>query len=882
MKNKKTIIYAMSFLIPFLIVMFYFIFRGIYPFGNKTNLVADAWSQYIIFFDYANKIFKQGNLDGLLYNFSKSLGGEMTSVWAYYLMSPLNILLIFFNHKNMTIAFWLITCLKYGLSGLSMSFLLNHTKRTHNNYLNIAFSVAYALNGWILANQINIMWLDAMIFLPLIIYGINNIFEGKPFYTYSIFIGLMLIINYYMSYMIIIFTILYVFILLNTYKDEFHVKMDHFIQYIYGNILGIGLSSVLILPTFFAVTQSKGAYSKVINSSKTLMKPSYNPLLQLTKFMTGSFNMTQFPMSAANVFVGSFVLIMFLLYFINNRIALRERVSVLLVSIFMVCSFWFKPLILMWHGLQFPIWYMDRFSFLFVFLMIYVAYRNYNLDSFLTIKQLLYLLIIFVPTYVCLYVKYSHLIYLNSNQITITLIFTILSVLALLLNKDNRNFTVFLLIVIEMIINASITLNGISFMKQNIYTDYLKTTQPVISNIKSKNKNKFYRIEKTFMSTKNDAMLLGYNGGTHFDSAFESQIPSFMRKVGFPADTGSTTYSNGTAVMDSLLSMQYFLDKNRLEEVPENKRINSIDMPYTDKPDLKKQYNKIASNKYIDTYKNKYALPIAYMGSDKVLDFNMYSNYPLKLQQNMFNSLVGNHNNNKIFESQKFANIELNNLFPVYINNKKLYEQKDTRIPSSVTYTVEAKTNDSYYLTLPGHMSDYADVTINGLTLNQYAIYSNTVAVNLGANNKGQTYKIVFQLKNNRTMPYSQIQLYRLNQRNYVKGIKVLSENTFKEDVVKQEYIKGKINVTNSNRHLLMTSIPYSRGWNVYVDHKPAQQKKVFNTFIGINLKNGKHTVEFKYSQPYLKEGAIITSISIVMLIVLIFSYKKEGNVDNE
>ena len=63
------------------------------PFGTKTILTSDLENQYVQFFSYLREIYK-GN-HSIFYTFSKTFGGEMLSLYAYYLMSPLNIILLF-------------------------------------------------------------------------------------------------------------------------------------------------------------------------------------------------------------------------------------------------------------------------------------------------------------------------------------------------------------------------------------------------------------------------------------------------------------------------------------------------------------------------------------------------------------------------------------------------------------------------------------------------------------------------------------------------------------------------------------------------------------------------------------------------------------------
>lgn len=57
-----------------------------------------------------------------------------------------------------------------------------------------------------IANQLNLMWLDAVIILPLIIWGLLKLVSVGQIRTYVIWLTALLIINYYMAYMVCLFT----------------------------------------------------------------------------------------------------------------------------------------------------------------------------------------------------------------------------------------------------------------------------------------------------------------------------------------------------------------------------------------------------------------------------------------------------------------------------------------------------------------------------------------------------------------------------------------------------------------------------------------------------------------------------------------------------
>ncbi len=77
--------------------------------------------------------------------------------------------------------------------------------------------------------------------------------------------------------------------------------------------------------------------------------------------------------------------------------------------------------------------------------------------------------------------------------------------------------------------------------------------------------------------------------------------------------------------------------------------------------------------------------------------------------------------------------------------------------------------------------------------------------------------------------------------------------------------IEGHIDA-NSNSPLL-TTIPYEKGWTVYVDNKKVTHYEVLDTFIAIDLSKGNHKITLKYEVPGLKVGVFISLFSMAILM---------------
>lgn len=162
---KKALLYFASFFVPFFVLFGIFKFLDVHPFGNNSYLPIDVDSQYLSFFTYFRNIFLEGS--SVFYSLGKSIGGDMYGLFAYYLASPFNLIFLMFDKENITVAFYVVLMIKTAFSGLTMCYYLNRRKPI--SFFSLIFAFGYALSSYAITYGFNVMWMDAMILLPLVI-----------------------------------------------------------------------------------------------------------------------------------------------------------------------------------------------------------------------------------------------------------------------------------------------------------------------------------------------------------------------------------------------------------------------------------------------------------------------------------------------------------------------------------------------------------------------------------------------------------------------------------------------------------------------------------------------------------------------------------------
>ena len=111
-----------AFLIPFFICIIICIGNGVYPFGDYCLLHMDLYHQYLPFFNELWEKLRNGA--SLMYTWNIGLGSDFVSVFAYYLASPLNWLVVLFPKSHIIEFIELLIIFKISLSGATFFYFL--------------------------------------------------------------------------------------------------------------------------------------------------------------------------------------------------------------------------------------------------------------------------------------------------------------------------------------------------------------------------------------------------------------------------------------------------------------------------------------------------------------------------------------------------------------------------------------------------------------------------------------------------------------------------------------------------------------------------------------------------------------------------------------
>ena len=120
--RKRAEVYIIPFFITAIMLFVIFYKVGIYPFGERSLLIWDLRWQYIQFFSWFKQVLTGGG--NLFYSFNAGMGNNMIGLYAYYLASPLNLLILFFN--DIQIFVLVLTILKLALAASASAFFMRN------------------------------------------------------------------------------------------------------------------------------------------------------------------------------------------------------------------------------------------------------------------------------------------------------------------------------------------------------------------------------------------------------------------------------------------------------------------------------------------------------------------------------------------------------------------------------------------------------------------------------------------------------------------------------------------------------------------------------------------------------------------------------------
>ncbi len=861
-KEYRFILWA--FALPLLLMAAVYAAVEVWPLGEHSVLVLDLNGQYVYYFEALRDIVREGGT--LLYTWSRALGGEFMGIFAYYLASPLSLIVALFPEGYMTEALLTIILLKVGLCGATMAYYLHKTHPSDTLKV-VAISTMYALSSYAVVQAHNTMWIDALIYLPLLTFAIEELIKKGRFKLYVIVLALSLMANYYIGYMICIYTAVYFFYyyLAHTDYDEnnFYYESCHFIKSLIRiavfTVIAVAIAAWVLYPAYYSLTFGK----------TTFTDPDYIPELKFgmldmfTKMFIGSYDTVE-PSGLPFVYCGTLTLLLLPVYFFSKKVSQRKKIFGALLLSFFLISFCVTTLDLVWHGFQAPNWLNYRYSFMYIFVALVFCYK-----ALTEIEEAPYKNVVITGIAVSLFVMilqklgYAHI---SNNAVLGTVLCCAALLLALHTVKYGyleRAGALILCIIISVemfcagVLNTNALDADVVISTRDSYNSFINRLTPSVEKIKAQDTG-FYRMEKTVHRKTNDPFALGMNGLSNSTSTLNASQIELLRQLGYSSKSHWSKYLGGTPVSDSLLGIKYIIT-----DVPNN----ILGFSYEDFDALNALY----------TFKNNYALPIAYGVNDEIreLDFAAYDT-PFTLMNAIVTAMLGEEETVELFVEIPVTDEGMQNILSGHVSGHMKYEPNDSNSDARLTYTLTAPNTESVYMYIPTDYPRETDLTVNTYSKGTCMGNESWRIINLGQYKEGEELNVALTLKTDPIYikngePHY---FYYIDPSVYGDVMNRLAASCAKITQLSADHLTGTVDIAEGDT-TLFTTIPYDEGWKVKVDGKETEIFKTADCLMALEISEGSHTIELKYWPDAVKYGYIFTAAGVCMFGFVCFADAK-------
>ncbi|MFI3237775.1 MAG: YfhO family protein [Lachnospiraceae bacterium] len=822
MKKEYRFRYWHAFLLPLIAMLLGCITKGIFPFGVNSFLRSDLYNQYIQFIQEFCQSIRDG--ESLAYSFEIGLGSGFSALYAYYVASPSNLLLVLVPEGMMIEALTTIVFVKVGLCGLTFSYYLaKHYKE--KGLSTLLFACGYALSGFMAAYQWNVMWLDVVILAPLVLLALERLVNEEKGSTYCILLACSIFTNFYLSIMLCIFLTIY-FIGLVVWKPYKLKKILLFVGY---STLAGCMTAALLIPVYVSLSGTEfhaWAFPDEIEW--------YMNALELFMRHCMDVNMKVQYDHWPNIYTGVSFFLLLPLYIMNKKISIKSKITKLTILVFMWLSFSCNVLDIIWHGMNFPDSLPARQGYLYTWLALIIGYELYqHFDAVkwyeITIATLLSIALVIAGI---LFVDIEGVDY---TSYALTLVFLILYVVLMFVYKfiqqihdapeerleAMRILQIILLMIVVVELFTNLILTSLRTANRETFLTHYESMEEAILWLEEYDTD-FYRIELFDRLTKNDSMMWDINTATLFSSTANADVSNMYYEMGMGHTKVSYWYQGATPLTSALLSVQYMLGENDTYE-------NSLyDIVYEE------------GEAYI--YRNVYTLPIGYgISSDTVDRWDYTNNSPLMAQSDLCYELG--------IKGMLYQEIE-----DVYIDEQE--------------YHLNVTNSGYIYVYIGNNSISEVIITIDD-QVKRFKQVSFDYVLDLGYIEAGSEVSV--EIIEDSDDEFRHFVAYRMNEEVLVETIELLNESPLEVFEHTQDSLTGHIVLDEAQD--VVISVPMEQGWHVYVNGQEVEPDTFMDVFIRLRLDEGEYDIYMEYETPGMFMGL---GISILACFIWILIRRKE------
>jgi uncharacterized membrane protein YfhO len=746
-----------------------------------------------------------------------------------------------------------------------------------------------------------------MIF-PLIMLGFKRLMDENRPLMYCLTLFYALFCNYYIGFMICVFLILYFFVYQHKGVSKFFTDG---IKFAVASLSAGGMAAILLVPAYFGINSTAAGEMKLPDWSLYYenFASIFKQQLALTEPIT---NMT-FD-GGVNLYCGVIVIFTLMLYILHpfkikdsgrnmkkreagsivesktgdeggaakeltdesvtdeatdkdaeekqdlRYITSGEKIRTILLLAVMAVSFNATTLNYIWHGFHDQYGIPNRFSFLYIFILVDIA--NAVISHLEGVKPL-YTFFAMLAAQVGVVVCYVFdIMEISTLSVIITMLLTFAYALIFLLRACRYVKKQTFYLIIAAVLSVEMVFSAVYGFMKNGYSDYdyYYHDYPAVqaaydrSNELADEDSGFYRTELMESTVLDEATWYNMRSVGTFCSTVLGDLVTSMGKLGFYTGANEFLYRGATPLTNSMLNVRYLFKRDG--------DLDNFDYDYVETVDN------------VDIYENPYPLSIGYAVSNNVKDWDTSGVERLAMQNALAYDMTGISG---LFTTvyPEITGSSYDCDLSIDQNIITFTPVKSGAISHTESFTVD--TPGDYYVNCRGNYITKIRFYING---EEYAYDRYQIQIfHLGNLKTGDEVTVDYEYDSapaECTTAALSVAIY--DATTYEHIYRALSSHMLENVSYDDGYVRGDIDMPAAST--LLTSIPYDEGWTVMVDGVESEYYEALDGFIGVDMGIGEHTVEFTYTPKGFKLGAYISFISLLVMIgfttVMHFYRKKE------
>ena len=796
-----------------------------------------------------------------LWNNGIGYGADILTTNGAYFPDIFNWISCFFPSKYAEIGYNLMIILKIYAVGLSFSYLCFYRKRSF--YSTLIGTIIYTFSGVVFIVFIESFFINPMYILPIVIVGCDKLLKEKKSTLYVFSLAYAFINYFYFAYMISIIVFIYC-VLTFIFDKEITKNVKNFFTLVSRvfifSLLGVGISMIVTLPILLVM----------FNVGRIGLK-TYIPNLYSVNWYKDFFSgfLTSMSMSGRDAYIGfgALSLVCIIIVFSFRKKYTKQKIEFLLETIGLCL-----PIVgSMMNGFSY---YANRWSFVYALTVSYMVCLAIENIKDLNKKQKK---IVVIATLV--YVGIIELIFKKIEfDIILSAFYAIVIAITFYKKEDYSNnkfnYAIIVMAIISVIIPSyfefDLKHNNLTKNEVEYGTAYKKVMNNggiyILNKVEKDNVLRYDVGNDT--RVRNASWLYGISGEDLYISIYNNNIDKFHNNIamigtGIPMDYHGL---HRRSEIEAIVGVNHFIIKKGEEYTlpygfDKIEKENEIYAVYNSNNSVVYGFdNSISQSEYekLNPIEKQQALMKSIVVDDKVsknkLEDISIENYEINYDT-IYNNVQSDGKNYIVRKNENNISLKLND-----IKDGELYVYFD-----NIDYRFKEKS--FYNIGIKAY--DYKD--------NKYSVYTSIYGLNYKSHMYGGKHRYLVNLgKIENTINsldinfeignylIDNIKVFFIPKEKIIDNINNLDRIATNLSYKNNEF---NFNINLDKEKYVFIAVPYSSGWKVKANGKDVKPIKANDAFIAIKLEKGDYKISMKYFTPGLKEGIIITIISLLIYL---------------